>query len=53
MVKISPGHQKNGITGIDENWDNWLKRRVGSSLRLDFSTSKEAACQGGGGFDQL
>ena len=42
MVKISPGHQKNGITGIDENWDNWLARRVGGSLRLHFSTSKEA-----------
>ena len=42
MVKISPGHQKNGITGIDENWDNWLARRVGSSLRLHFSTSKKA-----------
>ena len=59
MVKISPGHQKNGITGIDENWDNWLKRRVGSSLRWDFSTSKEAhvgmkvvaltSCDSGGG----
>ena len=42
MVKISPGHQKNGITGIDENWDNWLFMKLGCAIEIEVQLYAQA-----------